>query len=40
MKYLRAFRYVLIPLIPLIGLPLLGCGVWMIFEGSSLSIRG
>ena len=27
MKYLRAFRYVLIPLIPLIGLPLLGWGM-------------
>ena len=27
MKYLRAFRYLLIPLIPLIGLPLLGWGI-------------
>jgi protein-S-isoprenylcysteine O-methyltransferase Ste14 len=27
MKYLRAFRYFLIPLIPLIGLPLLGWGI-------------
>src|SRR6266496_3032963 len=27
MKYLRAFQYLLIPLIPLIGLPLLGWGI-------------
>ena len=27
MKYLRAFRYFLIPMIPLIGLPLLGWGI-------------
>ena len=27
MKYLRAFRWLLIPLIPLIGLPLLGWGI-------------
>jgi hypothetical protein len=27
MKYLRAFRYLLIPLLPLIGLPLLGWGI-------------
>jgi len=39
MKYLRAFRYVLIPLIPLIGLPLLGWGMDDL-RGSSLSIRG
>jgi protein-S-isoprenylcysteine O-methyltransferase Ste14 len=27
MKYLRAFRYLLIPLLPLLGLPLLGWGI-------------